>query len=284
MESTRLARLIRGFLAACAVVLSSAQAAADVRDFERIRSSGTLRIGVYTDFAPFSDRGNGIDVDVARAIAARLGLAADVRAYDAGENMEDDLRNIVLQGRAFGVGPEASDAMLHVPVDEAFKQRNPRVRIVAPYYRETLAVIRSTAMLPKLDASIDLDGQPIAAESDSLLSHALLTADGGRLRDQVRHFHDLADSLGDLAQGRLAAVFGTRSQIEPLKARSGAGYAMGLPPPLPNLPQAGWALGLAVRADQAALAGELEKAVAALSASGELDAIFRKHGVTRQMP
>jgi len=79
-------------------------------------------------------------------------------------------------------------------------------------------------------------------------------------------------------------VFGTRSQIEPLKARSGAGYAMGLPPPLPNLPQAGWALGLAVRADQAALAGELEKAVAALSASGELDAIFRKHGVTRLMP
>ena len=278
-------RQLFAVLAAC-IAMSTITAcdAADARDLAEIRRSGTIRFGVYSDFPPFSDHGAGIDVDIAKAIAGSLGLAADVVTYEAGENMDDDLRNIVWQGRAMGLGPAASDAMLHVPIDQAFMFRNPKVRIFAPYHRETMAVVRTTALLPKLDSSADLSAEPIGAESESIMSYALLSVDGGRLRDQVRHFHDLDDAAAELRKGSLAAVFGTRSQIEPLQGRAGAGFTLSMPPPLPGLPQAGWTLGLAIRAEQDQLAAALEQAVGDLQRSGTLDAIFRKHGVTRFAP
>ena len=59
---------------------------------------------------------------------------------------------------------------------------------------------------------------------------------------------------------------------------------MSNPPPLPGLPQAGWALGMAVVADAADLEQALKKALADMESDGTLDRIFKKHAVTRMPP
>ncbi|MES9929292.1 MAG: transporter substrate-binding domain-containing protein, partial [Candidatus Thiodiazotropha sp. 6PDIVS] len=76
---------------------------------QRIHERGVLEVAVYADFPPFSyrsERGRivGIDVDIAQALAKRLGVVAAIRAVGADENMEDDLRNNVWKGHYLGGG------------------------------------------------------------------------------------------------------------------------------------------------------------------------------------
>ncbi|MDP3288301.1 MAG: transporter substrate-binding domain-containing protein [Methyloversatilis sp.] len=270
--------------AAIAAVCTIAYSGAQARELAQIRSSGTLRVGVYKDFPPYSDQGTGIDVELGHALAERLGVAVDVRAYDAGENMDDDLRNIVWKGNFLGLGPGPSDVMVHVPVDPGMSFRNPQVKIFAPYHRETMAVIRTTELLPKLDAITDVTDQSLGVETESIMSFALLSSDAGRLREQIHHFHSPYEAQRALEEGRIAGFFGLRSQVEPIKAATGAKFVISTPPPLPGLPQAGWALGLAVEADNAELAQALQDAIAEMARDGTLDRIFGKHAVTRMAP
>lgn len=267
---------------AASFTLSSATA--DARSLAEIRQAGVLQVGVYKDFPPFSDHGRGIDVDLGKALAEKLGVKVDVRAYDAAENMDDDLRNIVWKGHLFGLGYGPSDVMVHVPVDSAFAQRNPQVKIFAPYYRETMAVIRSTEQLPKLDTTTDIGSQALGAEGDSIMSMALLSVDGGRLRNQIHHFLNIEEAPADLKAGKIAGFFGMRSQVEPMLKAAGSGFVMSVPPALPGMPPAGWALGLAVNADETELAQALQNAIADLQKDGTLDRIFKDHGVTRLAP
>ena len=39
---------------------------------DAVQERGVLRVAVYDDFAPFSEAGKGIDVDLARALACLL--------------------------------------------------------------------------------------------------------------------------------------------------------------------------------------------------------------------
>ena len=104
--------------------------AAEGEALARIRARGSLVVGVYTDMPPFHVAGRGIDVDVARALAAQLGVGLSLLPFPAGETMDDDLRNMVWRGHYLGYGP--ADVLLHVPVDAALAAANPKVRIVAP--------------------------------------------------------------------------------------------------------------------------------------------------------
>ncbi len=281
MNCIRPSAVVAVLLCALATVACSG---ADARSLAEVRDSGVLRVGVYKDFPPFSDQGRGIDVDLGRALAEKLGVKVDVRAYDADENMDDDLRNIVWKGNKLGLGWGASDVMVHVPVDAMFMQRNPQVKIFAPYYRETLAVIHAPELLPKLDTINDIGSQPLGAEAGSLMSLALLSADGGRLHGQVTHFKELGEAPDELRARHIAGFFGMRSQVEPMLAQAGDGFVMSMPPRLPGLPQAGWALGLAVKADQPELEHALLDAITELERDGSLDHIFKQHGVTRLAP
>ena len=66
---------------------------------EAFRQRGRLRFAVYNDFPPYSMAGGkGIDADLARALAAKLGLAPEVVGFNADEDMNDDLRNMVWKG------------------------------------------------------------------------------------------------------------------------------------------------------------------------------------------
>ena len=265
-------------------VLLIAHGTSSARDLEKIRSASTLRVGVYKDFPPYADNGEGIDVDIAKALAERLNLKPDVFSYDADDNMDNDLRTIVWKGSALAIAPPPAEVMLHVPVDSVLMSRNPQVKIFAPYHRETMAAVRNTELLPKLDAITDVGNQTIGAEGDSIMSMALLSSNAGRLRNQVVHFRSPDEAQKALVEGRIAGYFGMRSQVEPILVATGKKFIMTVPPPLAGLPLAGWQLGLAVPANQSELQALLQKAMSDMSSDGTLDRIFKQHAVTRISP
>ena len=118
--------------------LPLAHAQTELTDLARIRASGVLKVAVYKDNAPFSDgptdNMQGLDIDLAGALARQLQLTLALLPFDAGERMDDDLRNMVWRGHYLGYGP--ADVMLHVPVDKYLMQENRQTLIFAPYMRQ----------------------------------------------------------------------------------------------------------------------------------------------------
>lgn len=272
---------LRGLLAALALTVPLSAWAGDLAD---VKGAGILRVAVYKEFPPFSDDGKGIDVDLAKALAEKLGVKAEIVVIDAQENMDDDLRIWIWKGAFSALGVRMVDVMMHVPIDRTFAERNPQVKIFSPYYRETMAVVRNLDRVRKLEGVTDFGNAAIGVEADTIADMVILAADAGRLRNNVHHYLDLDAVPADLKGGKIDVFFGTRSQAESMSADVGEGFAMSAPPPMPSLPQAGWTQGIAVKADYVALGEALQKAMDSLDAEGRLDAIFRQHRVTRLKP
>jgi ABC-type amino acid transport substrate-binding protein len=250
--------------------------AARALDLDGVRKRGVLRVALYRHCPPFyGEGGQGIDVDIAQALAAALQVTAALLPFDAGENVEDDLRNMVWRGHYLGYGP--ADVLLHVPVDPAVAERNRRVRILAPYCREKLQVARRVLRVPAFGSLAALAGVPVGVEDATLGSSVLLAAEGGRLRETVRHYRDTMAALDDLRGDRLAAVVGLRSELAAGLAGADGFEITDLR--APGVPPEGWTLGLAVRRDDEALGTALAAAVARLIESGRIEAIFRRHRV-----
>lgn len=245
---------------------------------------GRLRIAVYNDFPPYSMAGGkGIDADLGRAIAARLGLAPEVVGYNADEDMNDDLRNMVWKGHYLGTPP--ADVMLHVPVDEHLAKANDKVRIFGAYHRETLALARNPQRVPALSgsAAVALEiftREKVGVETATLADSFLLGVMNGRLRDNVVHFKTVADAANGLADGRVAAVLAPRAELE-AALRGKEGFVLERPQ-LAELKIEGWPLGMAVKVEDAALAEAIARALAELKEDGTLAGIFRKHGISHQ--
>ena len=252
-----------------------------------LRHTGVLTVAVYRDFAPFSQSGAsddpGVDVALARALASHLGLTLRLLPFDAGENMGNDLRNMVWRGDLLHYGP--ADVMLHVPVDRRFAAANEQAAVFAPYYRESLVLAHETAALPVVSSGADLRGRIVAAEQGTAAASALLGARGGALREQVKITPTPQAAMQLLLSGAAAGALVTRAQAEwalrstPDRAR----YRLSALS-LNGVPPAGWAVGMAVKADNGELAEQLSAALEALVHSGELRAIFAAAGLTLVNP
>ena len=101
---------------------------------EKIRARGTLSVAIYQEMPPFHVAGQGIDVELAQALAGALDVKLSLLPFQADENMRDDLRNMVWRGHYLGFGP--ADVLLHVPVDRPLMEANKQVQILAPYCRD----------------------------------------------------------------------------------------------------------------------------------------------------
>lgn len=249
-------------------------------DWEKIRQSGTLKVAVYEQFAPFSDRNQGIDVELAAALSAKLGLKLSLLPFPAGENLGDDLRNMVWKGHYLGYGP--ADVLLHVPVEPQLMNENGKVSIFAPYHVETVRLVRSARSMPTFDGMDALVGRNIGVEKVSIAAMVLLGEGNGRFRDRVRIFDSAAEALAALKAGELDAVLANRSEIDSA-FRDDPAFPLN-EVAFQRLPRAGWAVGMAVRKDDTEMARLLQQAINELRASGELQAIFARHGVHEQMP
>ncbi|NVM80179.1 ABC-type amino acid transport substrate-binding protein [Duganella sp. SG902] len=249
-------------------------------DWDKIRQSGHLKVAVYDQFAPFSDRGNGIDVDLAKALAEKLGLKLSLLPFPAGENLSDDLRNMVWKGHYLGYGP--ADVMLHVPVEPLLMSESPKVSIFAPYHVETVRLVRSARSMPAFDGIDSLAGKTIGVEKVSIAGMVLLGEGNGRFRDQVRIFDTAAEALAQLKAGQLDAVLANRSEIDAV-FRDDPAFPLN-EVTFQRLPRAGWAVGMAVRKEDQDMGRLLQAALNEMKASGELQAIFARHGVHEQSP
>jgi ABC-type amino acid transport substrate-binding protein len=247
------------------------------------REAGVLTIAVYTDFEPFSQvtagECAGIDVSLARRLAERLNLKLKLLPFNAGESMADDLRNMVWRGDVLHYGP--ADVMLHVPVDRRFSAANDQALIFAPYYRESLVLVRDTRVLPAAPTAADLIGKFLAAEQGTAAASALLGAESGALREKIRMTPTPQAALRLVLKGQVAAALVTRAQAEAAlhSASDGAAYAIS-ELVLNGIPPRGWAVGMAVKADNTELAGQIAQALQTMSDNGELHEIFAAEGLT----
>jgi ABC-type amino acid transport substrate-binding protein len=273
----------RWLQAAAAAAVSAAAWPALAQDkpaLQRIRERGSLVVGVYNEMPPFNQGGRGIDVDLAGALAAALGLKLGLLPFNADENMNDDLRNLVWKGHYLGFGP--ADVLLHVPVDRPLMNDNPRVNIFAPYYRERVMIARNLAAAPRMESLDDLAGKTIAVPGQSLAGWLLIGAESGKYREQLStRFKDGTEAAAALWRGDVQAAAGHASELESVLGGD-ARFAIE-PLPLPRM-RDGWAVGCAVKNEATDLALALQTAMNDLAANGELGRIFAAAKVNWRKP
>ena len=279
--------LVRAVLPALLGV-SGLASAEELSAMERIRARGVLKVALYKDNAPYStgkaEDMSGLDASLAKALADHLGLRVAFLPFDAGENMGDDLRNMVWKGHYLGYGP--ADLMLHVPVDKYFMEDNRQAFIFAPYTREHLVVLHDPHKLAEVANPEDLSDQRVGAEQGTGAASALLGYHGGLLRDRISLFKDGMDAARAVLAGKIDAAFVSLAQAEAavfeahqdMKAWAFSTLTV------PGVPPNGWALGMAVKSDNKELAKQLDDALENMRKSGELLAIFQAHGMTLAAP
>ncbi|MGS0740880.1 substrate-binding periplasmic protein [Glaciimonas sp. GG7] len=253
---------------------NAAYAQAD-NDFLKIKQTGILKVAVYNDFAPFSANGAGIDIDVAQALANKLGLKMSLLPFPAGEELSDDLRNMVWKGHYLGYGP--ADVLMHVPVDPHLINENDKVSIFAPYHRETVRLVRDIRKVSVFDNLDAMAGKSIGAEKISIGAMLIMGAEDGKFRDGVKIFPNATDALEKLKAGELDGVVANRSEIESVIGKD-PHFAMS-EVAFQRLPPKGWVIGMAVKKSDTELARALQEATDTLVASGEMARIFAKYGV-----
>lgn len=270
----------RLLVSALALTVGGSFLSAAHADMGKIRSTGVLKVAVYTDNFPFSDNSTGIDVDIAKAVADRLGLKLSLLPFPAGENVADDLRNMVWKGHYLGYGP--ADLLMHVPVDRQLMAANDRVEIFAPYYRDTLKLAYRRSQISQWVGLPALQGKPVGVEKISLGAWVFMGEENGRFRDDARIYEKVPDMMADLKSGKLAAVIANRSQVE--AAVMGNSEFEIVDAPFTRIPRQGWVVGMSVKRGNTELAREVQQAMNDLLADGSIKRIFESHNVAPVSP
>lgn len=267
---------------------SLVHAQAELSGLEKIEASGVLKVAVYKDNAPFSDGPaedmKGLDVAIAAALAKQMHLKLALLPFDAGENMNDDLRNMVWRGHYLGYGP--ADVMMNVPVDKYLMKENRQTLIFAPYMRQTQVLLHDTHVLPQVSGADDLKGFRLGAERGTGNASVLMGHNGGQMISQVSLYNSGVQAAKAVLDGEVAAAYVMRSQAENVLSSvkpESRHWALS-PLPLSGLPPNGWPLGIAIKSGSRDLGQALEKAMQALRDSGELLSIFKSYGMTLTAP
>lgn len=252
---------------------------------EKVYERGALEIAAYRDYPPFSYREGrkrvGIDLDLGKALAEKLGVNLSVRMIGADENMEDDLRNNVWKGHYVGGG--TVDVMMHVPFDPAYAEENDLVRFLTPYYREQIALVSNPETVGRIEAVGELEGKRIGVELDTLADFYLVSGRQGDLADDVVHYTNLTQAAEALKAGEIDAIYGPQAEFEGILGKDLGNYDVSYLP-TPGLRRNFWDVGLAIRINHKALAAEVVQAMSELRESGAIRDIFAKYGVSYRDP
>ncbi len=256
--------------------------AAQAAPLAKVKTLGALRVALYKDNRPWSWRSDGkiigIDADIGTALAKQLGVRVDLAELIADESVDDDLRNGVWKGGLLGFQP--ADVMLHIPFDRAFAARNDQVAIVAPYYRESFEFACLKGEIDCNAAPTQYRGHPLAAEIDSIPDFYLMGLGGGTLAKDVVHYTGGTDAVAAMTDGRAHGVLASRAQIETVLAERKPTNVARRTMPLPGFTSPGWDIGMAVKENSRNLGDAIESVLSAMVATGELQAIFARYGVT----
>lgn len=253
-------------------------------EIDIIRRRGSLIVGVYKDNEPYSygpsGSMQGLDIDIARALAREMGLGLSLLPFQAAEDMHGDLRNMVTRGHYLGYGP--ADLLMRVPVDMHLMMADRLALIFGTYQKEVPVLLYDRRRIARLDSPSDLKGLIVAGEVGMGLTSALMGYAGGMLKEQVRLFDTSLLAAEAVVKGEAAAAYVTRAQAEYVLARqAGANEHLLLDEiKLGNLVDRGWPVGVAIKSRNRDLRLLVEDALKRLHASGEMVSIFRQHKLT----
>jgi ABC-type amino acid transport substrate-binding protein len=248
---------------------------------DKIKAKGVLTVAVYKDNPPFSEQAGEVDVSLAQLLADELGVKLSLMPFDAGENMGDDLRNMVWKGHYLGYGP--ADVMLHVPVDKPLMQDQPKVHIFGPYYRSSIMLARNVERFPQLNSLASLKGQSIAVPGQTLAGWLMLGADNGAYRDQlITKLNNGMDAARLLQKGEVAAAVGEAAELQAVLGNDPHFAIEALP--IPRAPRDGWVIGMAVKKEATDLARALQEALNHLAQDGRLAKAFNDAQVLWRAP
>jgi ABC-type amino acid transport substrate-binding protein len=274
-----------GLVGLLAVLLLLWGPSARARPLDEVIAAGSLRVVAYLDNAPFSwdDDGTprGIDVDLARAIARELGVAAEIVLRMQGEKADDDLRVNVWKGPLTGGG--VGDIMMHVPIDREFALRNREAVLGNAYFQERVALAihpELTGEQPTFDA---FRTRKIGVQLGTVGDYFLMTYDKGALIPNVAHHVKPAAGAREFAAKRTSALLGVRSQIEALLHEQGIKPVI-VEPAMPGIVRSQWLVGMAWKENSRDLGYAIAAAMERLQASGAIAGIFADFGVTYVPP
>jgi ABC-type amino acid transport substrate-binding protein len=248
-RSLALSFLVTALLAACTGLADES--------WRRVERAGRLRVGLDPTYPPFEDADNGplrgLDVDLARAIGADLGVEIEFVYFGY-----DGLYDALLAGQA--------DALISALVISPERSRD--FAFSNPYFDAGLILVRP-AVEPAIGAMNDLAGATLAVELGSN-GHVQAT-------EWQRRLAGLAIRPLNTPDEALAAVVSGEADAALVDAISGRLYARDHPtlvivePPITAEPYA-----LVVLRRDEALLERLNASLARLESSGELDQI-RQH-------
>jgi polar amino acid transport system substrate-binding protein len=279
---------MRAILATALAVLAFSGIAAQpalARPLDDVVASKVLRVMIYEDNEPFSwiegAEPRGIDVDIARAIAAKLGVTAEITLRMQGEKLDQDLRANVVRG-TFG-GGIAGDVMLHVPVDKEMGLRVKEAVIANPYFLQTVSLAIDPARASPITSFDVFKTEKVGVQLGTVSDYFLMRYDGGALVPNVAHYLRPEQGASRFASKEMAALLGVRSSLESLLQSKGQ-TAEWSTPPMPGLVRASWVLGTAVNERSRDLSYAIGAALKELASEGTLKAICEKYGVTYLPP
>lgn len=285
------ARLLRGLaFAVCALLFAFATTSALARPLDDVKSSKVLHVILYEDNAPFSwtdadGTVKGADADIARAIAGRLGVKANLIMRYAGEEVDDDLRSNIWQGPR--TGGLAGDVMLHVPMEKAFIARNPLVQISNAYYHEriVLAVRRDMAGgVPDAKAALaPFRTAKLAVHFATAAHYYAMFADGGAYKTSINPYRKFKTAAETFLARENAGLLGRRAEIEAAIAGRADGIEI-VEPQFDTELRMAWTVGMAVKEDSRDTGYAIGNALRELSDAGEVKAIFARNGLTLVPP
>jgi polar amino acid transport system substrate-binding protein len=268
--------------------LSLGTAPALSRPYDEVLKDGTLRVVLYEQNAPFSDTKDGkpvgIEVDLAEAIAKELKVKADIRLVDASENVDGDFRLNLWRGDL--AGSQLADLMLHAPTDRMLAMRNEQIFMTRPYFDQKLAFAWRRNAIENFETVFDIGDAEIDVEGNSASDAMLLTANGGALRGNVKHFKSFDEAAKAFLAGDAPILAGTRAGLEAALADAKVSkdevgikeLRLGGPVKLT------WDIGGAVRSDSRDLAYAVGDAITVLIENRTLMTICEKHGVEFAAP
>ncbi len=256
---------------------------AKARSLEAIKQAGQLRVTIYQNYKPWSwqedGKLKGIDVDVGAALAQQLGLKVNYLELRAEDDIGDDLRNGVWRGSLLGTQP--GDVMLHVPYDKQIEVANDKIKLVAPYHAEGLAMAVEPA---KADSARDFalfEKEKVAVEGGTLSDVILLSARDHKLIDRVVHFKGVAKAAMAYQNGEVSAFYGEAAMVENLVHTVSRPASIIYPQ---YFMAREWTIGGAIKVDDIELGEAIDKGVAELKTSGEMQRIFAAYGVAWRAP
>ena len=246
-------------LLALLALTAALQTAAHATTVAEVKKKGVLVLGTDPTFSPFEFKGSdgqiqGFDVDIARAVAADLGVRLEIRAVGFGALMPQS----VTSGRV-------DMAMSAITITA---ERAKVVSFSGPYYRSAQVFIVRAGNPGKFAWPADVKGKTIGVQGNTTGQYVggdLLKPKGAT----IKVYDDFAGGLADVRAGRVAALIGDAPTVTDLQKRLPGQFA-----------QAGKELvaedyGM-VFAKGSDLAAAANRTLARLKASGEYQKLLNK--------